>query len=211
MALEDALDETRAYFSRKLREHGNVPAGVDWNSDEAQVVRFQQLVRIIDPSTRFSIIDYGCGYGALAGYMQKLGWDFTYDGFDMLAPMVQAGKDAYPDMANVRFTVDDSSLPIADYVVAGGIFNLKFSAPAADWRQHSLQVLEKIDKLSTRAFSFNMLTSYSDIDRMEARPDAYFGDPLFYFDYCKRRFSRNVALLHDYVLYDFTILVRKDN
>jgi hypothetical protein len=26
---------------------------------------------------------------------------------------------------------------------------------------------------------------------------------------CKRRFSRNVALLHDYDLYEFTVLVRK--
>jgi hypothetical protein len=30
------------------------------------------------------------------------------------------------------------------------------------------------------------------------------------FDLCKRRHSRNVALLHDYGLYAFTVLVRKD-
>jgi hypothetical protein len=29
------------------------------------------------------------------------------------------------------------------------------------------------------------------------------------FDLCKRRYSRNVALLHDYEIYEFTILVRK--
>jgi hypothetical protein len=50
-----------------------------------------------------------------------------------------------------------------------------------------------------------MLTKYSGADRMAQRPDLYYG-----FDFCKRRFSRNVALLHDYGLYDFTILVRKD-
>ena len=33
---------------------------------------------------------------------------------------------------------------------------------------------------------------------------------LFFFDFCKRNFSRNVALLHDYGLYDFTIIVRKN-
>ena len=54
-----------------------------------------------------------------------------------------------------------------------------------------------------------MLTRYSDADRMSQRPDLFFGDPLFFFDYCKRNFARNVALLHDYDLYDFTILVRK--
>ncbi|MBC7939785.1 MAG: class I SAM-dependent methyltransferase, partial [Chitinophagaceae bacterium] len=38
----------------------------------------------------------------------------------------------------------------------------------------------------------------------------YYPDPLDLFDVCKRRFSRNVALLHDYGLYAFTILVRKE-
>jgi len=52
-----------------------------------------------------------------------------------------------------------------------------------------------------------MLTKYPDAARM--RSDLYYADPGFFFDYCKRNFSRNVALLHDYNLYDFTILVRK--
>jgi hypothetical protein len=67
--------------------------------------------------------------------------------------------------------------------------------------------LDNIDRLSRRGFSSNFLTKYSDEDKM--RNDLYYADPLFLFDYCKRKFSRNVALLHDYGLYDFTILVRK--
>jgi hypothetical protein len=41
------------------------------------------------------------------------------------------------------------------------------------------------------------------------RDDLYYADPLFFFDYCKTRFSRFVTLIHDYPLYEFTILVRK--
>ena len=37
----------------------------------------------------------------------------------------------------------------------------------------------------------------------------YYADPCALFDYCKRNFSRNVALLHDYKIYDFTLIVRK--
>ena len=40
------------------------------------------------------------------------------------------------------------------------------------------------------------------------RPDLYYADPCRLFDHCKRRYSRHVALLHDYGLYEFTILVR---
>jgi hypothetical protein len=53
-----------------------------------------------------------------------------------------------------------------------------------------------------------MLTSYAD--REKQRSDLYYADPMFFFDYCKRRFSPRIALLHDYPLYEFTILVRKD-
>jgi hypothetical protein len=53
-----------------------------------------------------------------------------------------------------------------------------------------------------------MLTSYSDPEHMVDR--LFYGDPCFYFDWCKRNLSRNVALLHDYGLYEFTILVRFD-
>lgn len=38
----------------------------------------------------------------------------------------------------------------------------------------------------------------------------YYADPAELFDHCKRNYSRNVALLHDYGLYEFTVLVRKD-
>jgi hypothetical protein len=51
------------------------------------------------------------------------------------------------------------------------------------------------------------LTSYSDEDKMRAH--LYYTDPTWAFDLCKRRYSRHVALLHDYGLYEFTILVRK--
>ena len=75
------------------------------------------------------------------------------------------------------------------------------------WIKIIIECLHRMDERSKKGFSFNMLTKYSDADKM--RPDLYYGDPLFFFDYCKQNFSRNVSLLHDYNLYDFTILVRK--
>ncbi len=67
--------------------------------------------------------------------------------------------------------------------------------------------LHKMNRLSARGFSVNFLTKYSDADHM--RPHLYYADPCYLFDYCKRNFSRNVALLHDYEVYDFTLIVRK--
>jgi len=38
----------------------------------------------------------------------------------------------------------------------------------------------------------------------------YYADPIFLFEHCRRTFSRFVSLIHDYPLYEFTILVRKE-
>jgi hypothetical protein len=65
-----------------------------------------------------------------------------------------------------------------------------------------------MNSLSRAGFAFNALTKYSDAEFM--RPDLYYADPLFLFDHCKCRYSKFVALLHDYPLYEFTILVRKE-
>jgi hypothetical protein len=60
--------------------------------------------------------------------------------------------------------------------------------------------------MSARGFGFNLLTSYSDVDRK--RPDLFYAEPETVFRHCVHRFSRFVALSHDYPLYEFTVLVR---
>ena len=84
---------------------------------------------------------------------------------------------------------------------------MKLDADFDTWTEIVIEGLNQMNSRAVKGIAFNMLTSYSDADRM--RPDLYYGDPCFFFDYCKRNFSKNVALLHDYNLYDFTILVRK--
>ncbi len=210
MKIEETQKRVNEYFTEKLEKHGATPKGVDYNGPEAQEVRFDQLVKVIDPSQRFTVTDFGCGYGALFDYLQKKGWDFEYYGFDLIEKMVLAGRENHIEFQNAHFTIDEKEVPQTDYLLAGAIFNIKMEAPYDEWQEFILQTLGNMNRLCTKGFSFNMLTKYSDADRMAERPDLFFGDPLFYFDYCKRNFARNVALLHDYVLYDFTILVRKE-
>lgn len=208
------LDETQKrlseYFSRKLEEFGATPRGVDYNGPEAQQQRFEQLVKIIQPAHPFTIIDYGCGYGAMFDFLKDKDWQFEYFGLDVIDRMVIAARETHKDFPNAHFTTLESELPTAGYLVAGSIFNIKLQATYEAWQEFVVKSLRKMNSLCSKGFAFNMLTRYSDADRMAQRPDLFYGDPLFFFDLCKREFSRNVALLHDYGLYDFTILVRKD-
>ena len=208
------IDETQKkldqYFTEKLETYGATAKGVDYNGEQAQAIRFEELVRVIDPSRPFTVTDYGCGYGAMFDFLNARDWQFEYYGVDLIEKMVIAGRETHEHYPNAHFTTDEKELPVADYLVAAGIFNIKLECPYDEWQEMVTDTLPRMNALCSRGFSFNMLTKYSDADRMAGRPDLFYGDPLFFFDFCKRNFSRNVALLHDYGLYDFTIIVRKD-
>ena len=210
MSIEETQKKLDEYFTEKLETYGATPKGVDYNGPEAQAVRFEQLAKVIDPAQNFSVIDYGSGYGAMFDFLHQKGWNFKYYGIDLIEKMVIAGRETHKDFPNAHFTTDEKEVSPVDYLLAGAIFNIKLEASYEEWQDFTLKTLRNMDSLCTKGFSFNMLTKYSDEDRMAERPDLFFGDPLFFFDFCKRNFSHNVALLHDYGLYDFTILVRKD-
>jgi SAM-dependent methyltransferase len=197
-----------AYYAGKLREHGATHQGVDWNSDESQTLRFEQFMRLIPPRERVSVLDWGCGYGAFAEHLEARGADFEYAGYDVASEMIEAARVRLGDRSAWSFTDDRAALAPADVTVASGLFNVLADTGRDQWREYTLATIRDLAALSRSGLGFNMLTSYSDPDLMVDR--LFYGDPGFYFDWCKRNLSRHVALLHDYGLYEFTILVRFD-
>jgi SAM-dependent methyltransferase len=204
----DPIQEAVAeYYSGKVQAHGATHKGVDWNSVESQQLRFQQILKVCDTTTAFSINDYGCGYGALIEELERSGVPFDYCGFDISEAMLASARSLHGTRANCTFISDASLLEEADYTVASGIFNVRLKTPMEEWLSYILDTLHRMNAKSRKGLAFNALTSYSDAEYM--REDLYYADPCRLFDYCKRHFSRDVALLHDYTLYEFTILVRK--
>ena len=200
------LEHVKSYFDKRMQEHGASPRGSDWNSEESQNVRFAQLLRVVEAQS-CSLLDYGCGYGALADYLATQGFDVEYYGYDILESAIDTARRVHADKPHRIFYTKKAELPICDYTVASGIFNFRGEQSFEDWTEYVIGVLNELDQLSQRGFASNFLTKYSDAEKMRA--DLYYADPLFLFDYCKRNFSKNVALLHDYRLYDFTLIIRK--
>lgn len=195
------------YYTSKLEAHGTTARGVDWNGEASQTLRFDQLLRIVDVVGRFSLNDLGCGYGALLDYLDARALQADYTGIDVSAEMVRAGTRRFEGRADAQFICAAGFDREADYSVASGIFNVRLERSDAEWQEYVEATLDQLDAASRRGFSFNCLTSYSDAAKM--RDELYYADPCAWFDLCKRRYSKSVALLHDYGLYEFTILVRK--
>lgn len=204
----DLLNEVVSYYSGKLAEHGETPQGVDWNGEESQLVRFAQLCRIIaNPITPFSVNDLGCAYGALLNFLQERYPTPTYSGIDVSDDMIHAAQARHMAHANISFINASEPDTVADYSMASGIFNVRLERTDAEWHNYLQTTLDVLDQTSRLGFSFNCLTSFSDEDKK--RDYLYYADPCQLFDLFKRRYSKQVALLHDYGLYEFTILVRK--
>lgn len=204
----DLLTEVADYYSAKLAEQGATPRGVDWNGEESQTLRFEQLTKIIQQPRGFSLNDLGCGYGALFDYLRPKYQDFTYTGYDVSSDMILAARARHATSPNIQFVVAAAPPAMTDYGIASGIFNVKLGRKDAEWHDYLEATLDVLDRTSQHGFAFNCLTTYSDADMM--RDYLYYADPCALFDLCKRRYSRHVALLHDYGLYEFTILVRKE-
>jgi SAM-dependent methyltransferase len=207
MSESSELRNVEKYFSERLKAHGATHLGVDYNSPESQEARFFQLTKVLDATTKYSLLDFGCGYGGMYDYLVRLGHRLHYVGYDISESMIAKGRELHPDNPDCWFTSKIDEVPVVDYAVVSGTFNMKLDADFEAWTGIVLEALHLMNARASKGLAFNMLTKYSDADRM--RPDLYYGDPCFFFDYCKRKFSRNIALLHDYNLYDFTVIVRK--
>lgn len=205
---ESLVRRTVEHYAEKWERHGASPLGVDWNGEASQVLHFEQLVRVVQPGARFTANDLGCGYGALLDFLQRHGGCAGYRGYDVNGSMVAAARERTAGMEGVSFEVRSAPDRNADYGFASGIFTLRLGRSDEECMRQMGETLDELDRTSVRGFAFNCLTSYSDAEKM--RDYLYYPDPCAVFDRCKRRYSRSVALLHDYGLYAFTVLVRKD-
>ena len=197
----------RDYYERKISQFGASPKGVDWNSEESQTLRFEKLTFLLDQKNCFTINDIGCGYGRLVQFLEDKSFDYSYCGWDLSEKMITKAKMNHKDNSNVEFLTGTKADKIADYTIASGIFNVRQIISDKIWLKYILKMLNNFDSFSLKGFAFNCLSSYSDEDKK--KDYLYYADPIFFFDYCKRNYSKNVSLLHDYDLYEFTMIVKK--
>jgi SAM-dependent methyltransferase len=203
------IHDVERYYSDKVSRFGATPQGVDWNGEAGQVLRFERLLAVIaDERAPISLNDYGCGYGGLYDLLRTREQAIDYTGYDVSEPMVRAARERQAEGPGIRFVQERAELPVADYTVASGIFNVRQRSDPAAWEDYVLRTIEDMVAVSRRGVAFNALTAHSDPEFM--RGDLYYADPAALVDHCLRRYSRNMVLDHDYDLYEFTLIVRLD-
>jgi len=201
----DLKSKVANYYGQKVSTFGTVAQGVDWKDEHSQNLRFGQLLKVLGDEKNLSLNDLGCGYGALFSYRDMPQRLSHYYGYDISEEMLAKARILIKDDRAV-FIKSDRITVEADYSIASGVFNVKLDTETKVWEEFILKALSNMNEKSLKGFAFNCMTTYVDF-RVE---HLYYSDPLFFFDYCQKYFSKYVTLIHDYKLYEWTILVKKE-
>jgi SAM-dependent methyltransferase len=187
-----------------LEREGETSLGVGFKSRENQALRFAQILRLIEPDAPpFSVNDFGCGFADLYGFIRDRQLPMQrYRGYDLSEKMLAVAAKSVGDDAEL--IQSDRVTEVADYSFACGVFNARLESTEDEWLAYMKSAVRNLQEHSTRGFAFNSLTTY-----VEWREDhLFYVDPMEMFRFCKEEISPRVALLHDYPLWEWTILVR---
>jgi SAM-dependent methyltransferase len=206
-----ALEEVRSLYAGSLARYGIDSRSVGWRDTESQALRFEKLAYLLDADRTdgsFSINDWGCGYGEFFRYIDARYGDRLdrYHGYDISSQMLEAAREHIRDTRAELIESSDVTRT-ADYSFVSGTFHVRRSAAEEVWDGYVKQMIHRLAERSARGFAFNLFTTYVDF----RQDDLFYADPAEYLTFCRSEISRYVALLHDYPLFEWTMIVLKED
>lgn len=194
------------YYTAKIHTHGPCARGVDWPCTPSQELRFVQLLKLCDPSQPFSLNDFGCGYGALCGFLDKRfgGVEIDYLGVDLSPEMVRQARRLWAHKHQASFAVGATLPRVADYSLASGVFNVKLQQPHAPWIRFVKQTLSMLSASSRRGFAVNFL-AHTAGDHTEVE-ELYRTTEGLWRVHCERTLGLRTQVLSNYGMREFTLI-----
>jgi SAM-dependent methyltransferase len=201
------LSQVATYYASKLELHGSTPQGVDWNGEASHELRHQQFLRLLAGSPDASVLDLGCGYGDFLRFLREQRHRGVFIGYDVAPSMIEKARALHGEGTDRQWRVGAHPDDVADFAIASGIFNVKGEVPDGSWTPYVHETIDVLARAGRRGFAFNLLSLSSDPERRRA--NLYYADAAGMLSHCLARYGRSVALLQDYGLYEFTVVVRQ--
>lgn len=195
--MSDRYRQLKEYYD-EFESHPMEARRVAWRGQDDQHLRIQVLLEAIDEvDYPVSVLDVGCGLGALYGILKDSGRLGEYLGLDLLPSMIKQARINHPDgNFEVRDLLEWEGERRFDLVVCSGALNVKVPKHAI-WVQHMLQAMWERCELAvatnfqtTRAMRFNPIAKYDQ--------DIFHGDRATLMAWCEK-LTPWVALRQDYL------------
>jgi SAM-dependent methyltransferase len=202
---EDRLDYVQRY-EKRLQEFGYSPATLGWGVNGRQEVRFSVLAELALRMPQSSVLDVGCGFCDLYDFLDKQGWQGRYTGIDIVPGLLEVARQRHPDLDVRELDITDESVLLDEYdlVISSGALNA--ALPSGGNEVHIEVALRGMHRRSRYATCVDFLSSYVDFQK----PGAYHTDPSWALAAAKR-LTRRVLLRHDYMPYEFSLFLFRDD
>lgn len=133
-------------YARALKEMGATPQALGWTRPEKMETRYEALCGDFKPDAL--ILDFGCGLGGLADWLDEIEFSGSYSGFDPCAEAIEAAKTIKREPAG-RYLFRHGGLPDLrkaewDHIVCCGVFTRMGGRSEAAHRLHVAQTLTRL-------------------------------------------------------------------
>lgn len=181
-------ENVRSHYRSLVQRYGDSHEAAQYSSRESQEARFAVLAEVGDLQQQ-RVLDFGCGCGQLAGFLNSRGVRCYYTGVDVVDEFFSIAGQKFPehrfgpwaDFESERF----------DYAVVSGVFNNRVEDNQKFFESTIELLLKKVDK----GIAFNLMSHYVDFED----PGLWYTHPEDVFSYLKR-LTPFVTLRHDYLV-----------
>ncbi len=195
-----------ARYRARLSEYGVSPVALGWGRYGRQEVRFAVLAEHALCNPTSSVLDTGCGFADLYGFLREHGWHGRYIGVDVVPDLLAAARKRYPELElrELDITLAGVDLEPCDYAIASGVFNAKLKV--GDNPTNIIAGLTAMWRAARVAVCVDFLSTFVDYQK----PGAHHTNPGWAVA-AARKLSRRIILRHDYMPYEFAITIFKDD
>jgi len=198
---QQLVDRHRASLAR----HGYSSKALFWESRGVQKTRFRVLTEIGIRSGD-SVLDIGCGFGDLEGFLQGQGLTVGYTGIDLSPEIVDRAVELHPDATILAGELFDFDWPphAFDWVLLSGTLNWQLHDDGA----YARRLIARMFELCRKGVAFNMLDARHPDMKAQAEFVAF--DPDAMLAFC-RNITAECRCRTDYLDHDFTIYMCRES
>jgi 2-polyprenyl-3-methyl-5-hydroxy-6-metoxy-1,4-benzoquinol methylase len=189
------------YYQNLFEHYGLSPRSVGWGTKNGkQSIRFEILCGIGNLSNS-SMLDVGCGFGDLYGFLKSKKIKLNYHGIDINENLIEMGKKIYPNafLEYRDFEIQKFNKKF-DWVLSSGITS------HGSTYSHLTNIMKEMFNICKKGFSMNFVSNnvnYKSNDLFYSSPEKIIS--------IVKKFSNRYVLRHDYMPYEFTLYVYKNN
>lgn len=200
------FDAIKAMYQDSFRKNGDSPAAL-LTPKGRHALRFRSVLPYLHGKGTTSILDYGCGLGYLYDYLNQKSANIDYRGLDITPEFIDTCVEKFSPKAKFSLIQPEDKIDGQyDIVFSSGVFNIRLNGGEADSKAYAFDRIESLFQSCGDVLICDFLSPFVDFKQEESLHFSI--DEIA--EFCYKRLSRRFLIRHDFLPYEFTLIVHKN-